>query len=346
MHSAIVFSTLLIAALAAPSPTEEKKLFRSMDWDRYWSLEEIYTYLDELQAASPGISQVEHMGTSSGGVQIRGMRIANEEHLGTEQLPIIFVTAGTSARDWISTMAALNIIHTLIENYEDFRPIVDNVEWFVIPVSNPDGYEFSRTAGQRAWIKNRNTNPGSECIGVNIERNFEFNWGLDIASSNDPCSSNFRGPLGDSEEETKTIQFANDIFRRLQQTYITIRAGSIATHSIVAIPYSSNNEWFAPNFHDQLSQANIMADTIWRETGARYRITSEANAAGFVSGTSGDYALGQDHVPFVYTIFAPSAGPNGWDVPEGEINRIVDEIFAGIRVHAEHIETLGVPGRQ
>lgn len=86
-----------------------------------------------------------------------------------------------------------------------------------------------------------------------------------------------------------------------------------------------------------------MADMIWRETGGRYRTASEANAAGLTSGTSGDYALGQDNVPFVYTIFAPSGGNNGWDVPEDHIGRIVDEIFVGVRALAEYLETLPGP---
>lgn len=89
-----------------------------------------------------------------------------------------------------------------------------------------------------------------------------------------------------------------------------------------------------------------MTDRIWRETGARYRSTSDANAAGFVSGTSADYALGQDQVPFVYTIYAPSAGNNGWDVPESQIIRIVNEIFVGVRALADYLETLPLPESQ
>lgn len=81
-----------------------------------------------------------------------------------------------------------------------------------------------------------------------------------------------------------------------------------------------------------------MTHAISRETGARYRVTSEANAAGIISGTSGDYALGQDSVPYAYTLFAPRAGNNGWDVPEAEINHIVNELFIGIRALAEHLE--------
>ena len=84
----------------------------------------------------------------------------------------------------------------------------------------------------------------------------------------------------------------------------------------------------------------MITHSIWQETGARYRSTSEANAAGITSGTSGDYALGQDQVPYVYTIYAPSAGNNGWDVPENQILRIANEIFVGVRTLATHLESL------
>lgn len=77
-------------------------------------------------------------------------------------------------------------------------------------------------------------------MGVNVERNFDFNWGLDASANSDPCSDEFRGTAGDSEEETKTIQFANDIFRGLQLAYITIKAGTTSTHSTISYPFSSN----------------------------------------------------------------------------------------------------------
>lgn len=51
-----------------------------------------------------------------------------------------FVTAGLSARDWISVMSAVDIMHELVEHYEDFRHIVDDAEWFVIPCANPVSY--------------------------------------------------------------------------------------------------------------------------------------------------------------------------------------------------------------
>lgn len=100
--------------------------------------------MDELNELQPDITETAVFGTTHEGRPIRGIRIASEAHLEREQLPIIFVTGGITARDWISAMAAINLIHELISHYDDFRDIVDDVEWFIIPVVNPDGYEFSR----------------------------------------------------------------------------------------------------------------------------------------------------------------------------------------------------------
>jgi carboxypeptidase A4 len=119
----------------------------SISFDSYPSLDEIYDYMDLLEEQFNDIVEVEMMGRTEGGREIRGLRITNEEHLGQETLPVMFVTAGASARDWIAVMAAVDLMYHLVEEYEDYRNIVDNLEWFIIPVANPDGYEFSRTQG-------------------------------------------------------------------------------------------------------------------------------------------------------------------------------------------------------
>lgn len=89
-----------------------------------------------------------------------------------------------------------------------------------------------------------------------------------------------------------------------------------------------------------------MADAILRNSGARYQSTSEANLAGLTAGTSGDYASGVDRVPHVFTIYAPAGGANGWDVPETEINRIVDEIFFAVAAAGNYAVDLPFPPTQ
>lgn len=106
------------------------------------------------------------------------------------------------------------------------------------------------------------------------------------------------------------------------------------------------SELFWPSFHDQIGLSHIMADAIFRNTGARYRSTSEANVAGFLAGTSADYASGVDRIPHSFTIYAPAGGANGWDVPVSEINRIVDEIFFAVAAAGNYAVQLPFPPPQ
>lgn len=105
------------------------------------------------------------------------------------------------------------------------------------------------------------------------------------------------------------------------------------------------SELFRDNFRDQIGVANLMTDAIWRLTGARYRATSESNAVGFISGTSGDYASGRDNIPLVYAIYTPRGPVNAWEIPESQINSIADEVFTGIVALASYIADLPLPGQ-
>jgi hypothetical protein len=46
--------------------------------------------------------------------------------------------------------------------------------YYIMPILNPDGYEFSRTPGHRLWRKNRSSPPpGSDCYGIDLNRNYD-----------------------------------------------------------------------------------------------------------------------------------------------------------------------------
>ena len=70
----------------------------------------------------------------------------------------------------------------LLENYAtnaDIKATVDNTELFFVPCVNPDGYVYNQTTnpnGGGMWRKNRRNNGTS--FGVDINRNYGYNWGL------------------------------------------------------------------------------------------------------------------------------------------------------------------------
>lgn len=60
--------------------------------------------------------------------------------------PIIFVECGIHAREWIAPATCLYFIDQLATQYATdarIQKLVDNLEWRIYPVVNPDGYDYS-----------------------------------------------------------------------------------------------------------------------------------------------------------------------------------------------------------
>lgn len=57
---------------------------------------------------------------------------------------IVFIEGGTHAREWISVTVALNCIHQLTEKNVRHRDLLRKLKFYIVPVVNPDGYEYAR----------------------------------------------------------------------------------------------------------------------------------------------------------------------------------------------------------
>ena len=84
--------------------------------------------------------------------------------------------------------------------------LLNKYEFHILPLVNPDGYEYSWTT-MRLWRKNRNVNQFSSCIGVDLNRNFEYKW-MVSGSSQQPCNDAYAGSSPASELETQAVQNA------------------------------------------------------------------------------------------------------------------------------------------
>ena len=47
------------------------------------------------------------------------------------------------------------MLKELVENDAQHADLTDNLDWYFLPVHNPDGYEYSRS-DKRDWRKNNN----------------------------------------------------------------------------------------------------------------------------------------------------------------------------------------------
>lgn len=57
--------------------------------------------MSHLNEKYPETTEIFQFGRTGEGRDIMGIRVTSEEHLAQEVLPIIFITAATSARDWM-----------------------------------------------------------------------------------------------------------------------------------------------------------------------------------------------------------------------------------------------------
>lgn len=71
--------------------------------------------------------------------------------------PAIWIDGGIHAREWISPASVTFMLRQLVEvQNPDDADLLDKLDWYFLPVVNPDGYEFTRApGGDRLWRKTR-----------------------------------------------------------------------------------------------------------------------------------------------------------------------------------------------
>uniref|UniRef100_A0A673T4Y0 Carboxypeptidase A1 n=1 Tax=Suricata suricatta TaxID=37032 RepID=A0A673T4Y0_SURSU len=167
----------------------------------YHTLEEISQEMDNIVAEHPGLVTKVNIGQS---FEKRPMNVLKFSTGGDK--PAIWLDAGIHAREWVTQATALWTANKIASDYgsdPSITSILDTMDIFLLPVTNPDGYVFSQTKN-RMWRKTRSKVSGSVCVGVDPNRNWDAGFGGPGASNN-PCSDSYHGPRANSEVEVKSI---------------------------------------------------------------------------------------------------------------------------------------------
>ena len=272
------------------------------------TIDEIYAKLDAWVAQRPDLVTPFTIGTSLEGRPIRGIRITKA----AAGSPGVLFNATQHAREWGATTTSLYIANQLVNGYGvDSRvsALLDRAWIDVIPVCNPDGYVHTWTTN-RLWRKNRRNN-GDGTFGVDLNRNWAFQWGGGGASTI-TSDETYRGPSAFSEPESAALR---DYF-----IANTTLAGHIDFHSysqLVLSPWGYTTA-LAPNNDAFLALGNEMKDAIRRTNGVNYTAGPIASTLYIASGSSVDHAYGAHGVPS-YTIEVRDTGSYGFVMPVSEI---------------------------
>ena len=154
----------------------------------------------EAWAAADTLLHLDSIGASVQGRPILAVKIGAAADA-TNRPNVLFM--GTHhAREWVSTEMAMRLIRWLADSAPP--GLLATRDIWVIPVENPDGYQYTFT-NDRFWRKNRRDN-GDGTFGVDLNRNYPEFWGYDNAgSSGATANETYRGPGPASEPETKAI---------------------------------------------------------------------------------------------------------------------------------------------
>lgn len=188
----------------------------------YYTLEEMRQAMGYLIQTYPGIVDTFSIGRSNENRDIWCIKISDQPN-SDENEPEALLVGLQHAREAITGTSLIFFMQYLCQNYATnsrVADLVNNREIFIIPCANPDGYERNRRTdpgGGGMQRKNRRKNTGSDSTGagVDLNRNYETDWGNCPGSLSDPsnsCGTNIvsedtyigTGPF--SEPETRAIR--------------------------------------------------------------------------------------------------------------------------------------------
>lgn len=298
-------------------------------------------FLGDLETAYPDLVQVVNYGQSfTGDNPLQVACVTADADTGCQLTPDVaktrFLLVGQiHARELTTSEMAWRLLSRLVDGYgqaADVTALLDTTEVWIAPQLNPDGIEAVQTgieenglasssdAWQRKNLHQRTkTCPGgsSSQIGVDLNRNFDSNWGGPGTSTNE-CNLTYRGPVAASEPETDKLQ---DLLLSLFEDQRgpdpadpaprTTSGAMISLHSfsnLVLFPYGDSRH--TPNDAGLRSMGFRMSHYNGYETGEPDEILYQ------VSGSTDDFAYEQLGIAsFTYEIGPGSGNCSGFHPP-------------------------------
>ncbi len=185
---------------------------QAIDFSAYHTPAQVELEISRFQTRFPALVRVISLGNSLENKPIRAIKISDNPAVDeTGEGDVLFV-ALHHAREWLATETALYLAEQILTRYATDPKVkfdVDNLQIWIVPVVNPDGYLHTDVAatpgGFRYWRKNRRINSDGT-FGVDLNRNWGFQWGLIPGASNDPSNDMYYGTQAFSEPETQRLR--------------------------------------------------------------------------------------------------------------------------------------------
>ena len=328
--------SIFFRVIDSEQPTKQRKNF---DWVSYWDYNKVNEWMDSLVAQYP--QHVTHInyGKSFQNRDLRGVKV----NIGGGSKNSVVFEATMHAREWISTATTTWMLNELLTSTDpETQELARTYEWYVFPITNPDGYSYTWT-NDRMWRKTRRPN-NLLCVGTDPNRNWDSHHNERGASTN-PCSDTYAGPAPFSEPETKALSDYVASIPRLS-VYLCYHAYG----QMLMSPYGWTTG-LPPNYQTLYEVGAKGVEALTAKFGTRYALGSIANVickvlnvsltnshltffsiviSDMVSGSSVDWVNEKLGTNISYAYEFRDEGRFGFSLP---VNQIIDnsiEIFASV----------------
>uniref|UniRef100_A0A8C6UT97 Peptidase M14 domain-containing protein n=1 Tax=Neogobius melanostomus TaxID=47308 RepID=A0A8C6UT97_9GOBI len=308
------------------------------DYTKYHPIDEIYEWMKHMEELNPELISSAVYGQTFEGRNITLMKLGLKNPENREK-QVIWMDCGIHAREWIAPAFCQWFVKEIVQSYNtnaQLKQMLENLDFYVTPVINVDGYMHSwKDNSTRRWRKSRSSPPpGSSCYGVDLNRNFNANWGT-VGVSFDSCSDTYGGTGPASEPEAKAVMdFIGKMLKKVL-CFLTIHSAG----QLILLPYG-HPQIKAPNYEELVSVGEAAAAEMKKLHGMDYTVgtspqilckshhtllfsSSDAN-----SGSSRDWAR-LSGIPFSYTFELRDKGEFSHLLPEDQIEPAYEEAYAG-----------------
>uniref|UniRef100_A0A915E046 Peptidase M14 carboxypeptidase A domain-containing protein n=1 Tax=Ditylenchus dipsaci TaxID=166011 RepID=A0A915E046_9BILA len=302
----------------------------------YHSYEEIREYLEAVEKKHKSFVELSSLGQSFEGRDLVYLKVG---YPSDEPKNALFMDAGTHAREWITPAMALYFISKLVGKQE-FIPLLENIDIYILPLVNPDGYEYSQNT-DRMWRKTR-SGPTNGCYGADPNRNYPHFWCTSGASPQACSYQEYCGSKPLSESECRSLAEFLSANNQTIKAYITLHSfGNVLIH-----PFGHADD-VVPEDVDELKRVGRKASLAIRKAGGPlYGVGTTMELIHYTaSGASDDYAK-DIGIKYVYTMELTNT-KYGFLLPREMIRQTAQHVLPAFVVFAEevwnHKEDVAVP---
>ncbi|XP_026157706.1 carboxypeptidase B2 [Mastacembelus armatus] len=292
-------------------------------YERYHSLEDIYDWINRTIQDSPNTANLILIGSSYEKRPLYALKLSLNNRPNKKAM---WIDCGIHAREWIAPAFCLWFVRHALLHYgknQDITNILDNMDVYILPVMNPDGYLYTWTT-DRMWRKNRSISNSSICVGADLNRNFDANW-CTVGASHDPCSEIYCGEFPESEPESQAVADFLRSHKDSVQLYFSIHSYS----QMLLFPYSCTLDE-AENHKDLLEMAKEAVEKIQRYYRNNYKYGAGARTIYLAPGGSDDWAYNLG-IKYSFTFELQDRGQYGFLLPPFRISKACNEALTAVK---------------